>query len=47
MTEEEFRKRAEEFGYTQEEIEDLMKIHKDPKTPVPFEEIPLFEHIYD
>lgn len=45
MTKEEFIKLASDFGYTQEEIKDLIDLQKE--TQVPFEEIKLIEHIYD
>ncbi len=45
MTEEEYRKMAEEAGYTEEEIQDLIDFHN--STDIPFDLMPLFEKIVD
>lgn len=46
MNKKEFIKIAKEYGYTEDEIKDLVELHeKDPH--IPYEEITLIEKIVD
>ncbi len=50
MTREEFINKAKEYGYTQDEIQDLESLKKDEekhfKVEIPYEKIPLIQHEY-
>lgn len=50
MTKEEFIKEAKKFGYTENEINDILKLIEESKKDgitMKYEEILLIEHIYD
>jgi hypothetical protein len=45
MTREEFQKKAEEYGYSDSEIEELLTLHDE--LGAPYDDIPLLEKIVD